>query len=389
MPTNKLSDHQCRSAKPGPSARKIFDGQGLYLFVSPSGAKVWRMAYRDDAGSQQTKVFGPYPTLTLADAREEREKFKRLLLKGENPKARKKNAKLFADAVREHWQGRKDVTDGYRDNAIRGIEMHLVPKLGQRGIDTITKDDLLEHLNVMDAAGKTVYVRKVRMWTSAVFEWAKAQGHCSDNPADLINPKKAFSRKKVRPHAALKLGEVPAFLQRLTMEGDLQSALACWMLAYTWVRTGEMRLMRWEEIDDDLWCIPEGKMKRQKDHLVPLSTQALAILEKMKQRSRGSPYVFESPNRADRPLSENAVLYLLARIGYEGAMTGHGWRSIGSTWANEHGYNPDAIERQLAHTPDDKVRSAYNRAEYLAVRRKMLQDWSDWLDKANSGVTKG
>lgn len=164
------------------------------------------------------------------------------------------------------------------------------------------------------------------------------------------------------------------------MEGELQSVLACRLLAMTWVRTAELRMMEFTELDGAVWRIPAGKMKRKRDHLVPLPRQALALLGELRARSRGGKYVFPAEHRDDRPMSENAILALLARIGYRGRMTGHGWRTIASTWANEHGYNRDAIERQLAHAPDDKVRAAYNRAEYLPERTTMLQAWADWLD---------
>jgi integrase len=159
--------------------------------------------------------------------------------------------------------------------------------------------------------------------------------------------------------------------------------LACRLLALTWVRTNELRMMEWSEIDEagKVWLIPAGKMKRDRDHLVPLSNQSLAVLKQLRARSRPEArYVFSAPHRMDRPMSENAVLTLIARMGYRGRMTGHGWRSVASTWANENGYSPDAIERQLAHVPDNKIRAVYNRAEYLPDRKKLLQDWADWLD---------
>lgn len=225
---------------------------------------------------------------------------------------------------------------------------------------------LLTELNRMDAKGRFVFVRKVRMWVSQVFDWAIEQDLAKTNPAELINPKKAFGRRKVKNHASLSLREVPEFLRRLSFEKDLTSVLACRFMAYTWVRTGEMRMMRFEEIEGDLWEIGSERMKRDKDHLVPLPRQALEILAAMWSRRRpGCDYVFPSDHRIDRPISENTVLALIARMGYKGEMTGHGWRSIASTWANEHGYPPDAIERQLAHSPEDKVRAAYNRAEYM------------------------
>jgi integrase len=258
--------------------------------------------------------------------------------------------------------------------------MHLFPALGGTPVSAIERAELLACLQRMDAAGKHVYVRKVRMWAGQVFDWAVENGLSAQNPAVLIRPEKAFGRASVEHFAALTLSDVPEFLARLAMERDLNSVLACRMLALTWVRTGELRMMEWREIEGDTWIIPAGKMKRRHEHLVPLSRQALGILSEMRQRRcENARYVFCAPHRADRPMSENAILYLIARIGYRGRMTGHGWRSVGSTWANDRGYNPDAIERQLAHVPGDKTRGVYNRAEYLPLRREILQAWADWL----------
>lgn len=389
MPTNKLTDHACRSAKPGEKAKKLFDGGGLHLFVSPKGAKVWRLAYRLD-GKPQTATLGEYPLLTLADARTKRDGLKKALLDGIAPK-RKVTAgqPTLAEATETYWNGRKDVSDGYRDNAKRGIELHLYPKLGKRAIGSITRDDLLAELAALDAKGKHVYVRKVRVWVGQVFDWGVEHRHCDANPAASINPKKAFGKALVESHAALELPDVHPLWARLDMERELSSVLAARLLAYTWTRTQELRFMEWGEIEGDLWRIPKGKMKRRKDHLVPLPSQALDVLAAMKARSRGSVYVFPAEHRLDRPMSENTVLALLYRMGYKGKMTGHGFRSIASTWANERGFNKDAIERQLAHSPDDKVRSAYNRAEYLPERRAILQAWADWLNNVDTGSAQG
>lgn len=384
MPTNTLTDQQCRTAKPGPKPRKLFDGHGLHLVVTPAGAKLWRMAYRLH-GKPQTATFGAYPLVSLADARGQRDKLRKTLQEGANPKLATKRGMAFSAAAEAYWAGRKDVSEGYRGNALRGLQMHLA-KSWAKPIAGIGRADLLAELMVMDAAALFVYVRRVRMWAGQVFEWAIEQGHCSENPAASIDPEKAFGRAKVKSHAALGLAEVPGLLQRLALERELQSVLACRLMALTWVRTQELRMMRWGEIEGDLWRIPEERMKHM-EHLVPLSRQALQILAKMKARSRGSDYVFPSDRRLDRPMSENSVLYLLHRLGYKGEMTGHGWRSVASTWANEGGgFNPDAIERQLAHVPDDKVRAVYNRAAYLVERRTMLQAWADWLDQAVAAV---
>ncbi len=389
MPTNTLTDSQCRSAKPTEKGRKLFDGHGLYLYVSPLGSKSFRVAYRLD-GKQQTATLGPYPLLSLAAARIQRDELRRKLLEGTSPKAPPKRVQLtFAQAVPLYWAGRKDVTERYVADAVRAMEMYLVPGLGAKDLGAITREHLLDELVKVDKAGRHSYVRKIRMWASQIFDWGIEHKHCATNPAAAIRPEKAFGRQKRTSFAALELDEVPGFLDRLAFEGELQSALACRMLALTWVRTTELRNMQWSEIEGDLWRIPEGKMKRARDHLVPLSAQAMAVLEKLKLRSRGSRFVLPAEHTLERPISENAVLYLLHRMGFKGRMTGHGWRSVGSTWANERGFNPDAIERQLAHVADDKTRAAYNRAAYLPERRKMLQAWADWLENPDTGSVKG
>lgn len=382
MPTNSLTDAKCRAAKGGPKPIKLFDGGGLHLWISSSGAKSWRWSYRVN-GKPQTMSFGPYPDVSLQQARARRDEEKAKLRTGEDPMAVRRAERkgiTLREASNTYWQGRRDITDDYRTNALHGIERHLGPLLGDRNIGTITRADLLTALNAMDAAGLGSYVRKVRMWVSQVFEWAVEQRFASINPAALIRPEKAFSKTTTAHFAAVELGEVPELLRRLSLEGRLQSVLALRMLAYTWTRTVELRMMEWSEISADLWRVPGAKMKRKKDLLVPLPRQALALLAELKPRCRGSRYVFPAEHRIDRPMSENTVLYLLYRMGYKGRMTGHGWRTVASTWANENGFKADAIERQLSHTPEDKVRAAYNRAEYMPDRRVMLQAWADWLD---------
>lgn len=383
MPTNTLTDASCKAAKPAEKAQKLFDGGGLHLFVSPSGAKTWRVAYRL-AGKPKTQSFGPYPAVSLAEARAKRDALKATLRDGADPMAPRRAVRkgmTLQAASDAFWAGRDDLSDSYRANAERGIAMHLGGIL-QANVGGITRDALLDELKRMDAAGLYVYVRKVRMWVGQVFEWAVEHGHATINPAALIRPEKAFGHASVESFAALTLREVPDFCQRLDLERDLQSVLACRLLAYSWVRTNELRMMEWSDIDEGqaLWLIPAGKMKRKKDHLVPLSRQALAIIKEMQARVGKSKYVFPSDRRDDRPMSENSVLYLIHRIGYKGRMTGHGFRSVASTWANENGYNPDAIEMQLSHTPADKVRSIYNRAKYLPDRVTMMQAWADWFD---------
>ncbi len=386
MPTNSLTDHACKSAKPREKAYKLFDGHGLNLTVLPTGTKSWRMEYRV-AGKPQTATLGPYPLIGLAAARIKRDEIRLKLLAGEPVKAAPIKATLtLQQASAAYWATRRDVSPQYRTNAENAITRHILPSLGAMPVGSITRADLLPALMRMDTAGLSVYLRKTRMWLHQLFDWAVEHEHASANPAALIDTRKAFSKAPVVSFAALEIGEVPAFMQRLDLEGVIQSAIACKLLALTWVRTQELRLMEFAEVDGDVWRIPAGKMKRRRDHMVPLSRQAVELVEHMRQRSRGSKYVFPNDRRQDRPMSENAVLYLLGRMGFGGRMTGHGWRTIGSTWANEHSYTADAIERQLAHAPDDRTRAVYNKAEYLIERRAMLQAWADWLMPVSANI---
>lgn len=383
MPTNTLTDARCRTAKPAAKPVKMADGQGMYLFVSPTGAKSWRMAYRM-GGKARTITFGLYPEVGLAEARQRRDDARKCLRDGLDPMEprRIKQSMTLTEAFAQYWAGRQDVTERYRVNALNCHKMHFAPWLGDMPITAITREDLMLCLNRMDAAGLHDYVRKARGWLDQVFDWAAEHGECQGNPAATIKPERAFSKSRVQHFAALELSEISGLLQRIDMERDLQSVAACRFMALTWVRTTELRLMRWDEIEGpDLWRLPEGRMKRRRDHLVPLSRQAQAIVERMRLSSRGSPFVFPGDRDIERPMSENAVLYLLHRAGYKGRMTGHGFRTLASTWANEGGYAPDVIERQLAHAPNDRVRDAYNRAEYIDQRRVMLQAWADWLDE--------
>lgn len=381
MPTNTLTDARVRAIKPAAKAQKVFDGLGLYLHVSPTGAKSWRLAYRVD-GRAKTLTFGLYPEVGLAEARQRRDDARRLLRDDVDPGESRKPARglTLAEAYAAYWAGRGDVSDGYRTNALRCMDMHIAPWLGDKPIAAVTREDLMTCLGRMDAAGLAVYVRRARMWLDQVFDWAAELRHCPGNPAATIKPERAFARVSAENFAALEPAELPELLQRMALERDLTSVLGCRLLMLTWVRTTELRCMRWDEIEGDTWRLPAQRMKRGRDHLVPLSRQALAIIDRMRERTRGGPFVFHSDRAIDRPMSENAVLALLHRMGYKGRMTGHGFRALASTWANDAGYPPDVIERQLAHAPADKVRAAYNRAAYIDQRRAMLQTWADWVD---------
>lgn len=379
MATHKLTAQQVKGAQPQAKAYKLFDGGGLYVAVLPSGVKSWRWQYRA-GGRQQTATLGQWPAMSLAAARQARADAAQALAQGQRPVGRREAVRpRFSALAAEYWAARRDISGGYRHNALAALERHAYPLIGDKAVDTISRDDCMAVLRAMSEAGLLSYLRKVKRWAGEVFEYAIEHGHCEVNPLARIRTEVAFPSRAPEGHAALPLADVPAFWARLAVEGNLLSALACRMLAFTWSRTGELRAMRWSEIDGDVWRIPKERTKRRRDHLVPLSAQAVAVLEHLRVR-RVSDFVFPNDRRPlDRPMSENSILYLIGRMGYGGRMTGHGWRSVGSTWANEAGYRADVIERQLAHEPADPVRGAYNRAEYMPERRAMLQAFADWL----------
>lgn len=382
MPTARLTDAECRRIKPEAKARKHFDGGGLHLYVSPHGAKVWRIAYRH-GGKPRTMSLGAYPEVTLAEARRLLAEARAALRHGLDPMAPRKVARragmTLMDASAAYWAARRDLSAGYVLNATSALERYVMPRLGTRLVGSLTRQDWLDVLQPIDEAGRHVYVRRVRLWAGHVMDWAVERGHATTNHLRDIRPERAFGRSTVEHFPALALAEVGPLMQRLALESPLLSVLACRLLALTWVRTQELRMMRWTEIEGDVWRIPAARMKRRREHLVPLSRQALALLETLRSRQRGD-FVFPAEHTALRPMSDGAVLMLLARLGYRGRMSGHGWRSVASTWANEAGWPADAIERQLAHAPGDETRAAYNRAEFMVQRRSMLQAWADWLD---------
>jgi integrase len=382
MPTNKLTDSACKQAKAKAAPYKLADGGGLYLFVTTASARSWRMSYRF-GGVQKTFTLGLYPSITLAEARIKRDDAKRLLAAGTDPMATRGEDKrpsiTLNQAFTTYWSGRKDVSANYRHDCLKSFENHIKPHLGTKLMNEIERPDLLRVLLLIDQAGHPSAAMKMRTYLTQVWDWAVELGHCMGNVPQTIKPSKAFSKQKTEHFASFDLPEMAAFWRRLGMEQHRVSGVACKMLAFTWTRTKELRYMRWSEIDGDTWRIPASTMKKDRDHVVPLTRQALALLEAIKPFAR-SDLVFPGARDPNRPISENTILYLIYEMGYKGEMTGHGLRTIASTWANDKGYKADAIERQLSHAPDDKVRSAYNRAEFIKERTEMIQDWCDWLE---------
>jgi integrase len=387
-----LSDTAVRNSKPKSKPYKIADGEGLFLLVMPSGSKYWRLRYFF-AGKEKLLALGVYPEITLADARERRAQARKALAAGSDPGDAKKEAKrlailksanAFEVVAREWFEQRKHEWARTSAKTFRArLEQHILPHLGQRPIAEITAPEVLTMLRVVEARGKLETARRVMQICGQVFMYAIATGRAERNPVPDLRG--ALKTPVVKHHSFLKANELPHYLKRLgSYDGSPQTKLALRFLLLTFVRTNELRGAQWGEIDWDKreWRIPPERMKMRELHIVPLSRQAVGVLRELQRHSGDREYVFPNEHSPATFMSENTMLFALYRMGYHSRTTGHGFRSTASTILNEHGFRADVIERQLAHSERNSVRAAYNHAEYLPERRKMMQWWADYLDEA-------
>lgn len=390
----KLSDARLRSLKePG----KHFDGGGLYLHVTDGGGRYWRLKYRH-AGREKLLALGVYPDVSLKEARERREDARRALARGEDPGELKKAAKVQAEhearhtfqAVAEAWL--KHQAPGWAPITMERIEAafasHVYPAIGGRFVGDIKPREVAEVAKAIEASGAGDMAARVLQRIRSVFRYAVVHELIESNPMLDLKPAEVLKPRQVRHRPALDARELPAFLAKLdAYEGEPTTIAALRLLMATALRPGELRALRWAWIDTEAaeLRIPAEAMKMKTAHVVPLSRQALALLEAQRKVSGAGEPVFPSPFYPGHALSENTLNSALARLGYKGLATAHGMRALFSTVANEAGHRPDVIERQLAHVERNQVRAAYHRSEYLAERRRLLQWWADYLDGARRG----
>jgi integrase len=396
--TTVLTDPKCRTATcEGKALRKLADGKGLQLWIHADGRKYWRLRYWI-AGKEKSLSLGVYPEVTLKQARLRRDAERKRLADGLDPSAERRAEKLRArlaaensfEAVAREWYAKQLHTwvPSHSSDVLRRLESNIFPALGARPIAQIDAPELLAAVRRIESRGAYDLAHRVLQVCGQVFRYGIATGRCSrDLAADLrgaLTPHVKKSQAAVRPE------DLPALLRAIATYdqlGDRETMLALRLLALTFVRTGELIGATWTEIDRDaaLWIIPAARMKARAEHLVPLSRQAVAILEELAALCRGSRFVFPGRHR-DKPISNNTMLFALYRLGYKGKMTGHGFRAVASTILNEQGWRPDVIERQLAHAERNEVRGAYNRAEYLPERVKLMQAWADYVDAIEQGA---
>jgi integrase len=393
----KLTDTAIKKAKAEARPYKMADGGGLFLLVQPNGAKYWRLKYRH-SGKEKLLALGVYDDVSLKDARVRRDDARKLLANGSDPGAVKQTQKRqdkisaansFEAIARELHAMKSPIwSEHHATDWINTLEREVFPKLGPRPITEIEAPDILDILRTIEARGAFEVRGRVLQRVRAVFAYAIATGRSRHNPAAELSGALA-PRPKVQHFAALSADQMPEFLRALA---DYQQRAksspivfaATRLLAYTFVRTGEVRGAQWCEFDlaAGMWTIPAERMKAREPHTIPLSRQAAEIVRALHPLTGHIPALFPSRNGDGAIISENTVLKVIENIGFKGRMTGHGFRSVASTYLNNLGtIRPDMIEAQLAHGDKDRVRAAYNRADYMEYRKAMMQFWADTLDK--------
>jgi len=394
-----LTDTAIRNAKPGENPVKLFDGGGLYLLLNPNGSRWWRFDYRF-AGKRRTLSMGVYPAVGLKQARDKRDAARKQLAAGIDPGlVRKAERSADADsfeAVAREWHAKRAPgwAPGHAEKVIGRLERDVFPWLGARLVGEVKAPELLTVLRRIETRGALELAHRAHQNCGRVFRYAIATGRAERDPAADLRG--ALPPAKENHHAAITdPKDIGALLRAIDgYRGSFVTQCALRLAPLTFVRPGELRKAEWSEIDLAAaeWRIPAERMKMRAIHIVPLSVQAVGILRELYPLTGTGPgpYLFPGLRPPTRPMSENTVNAALRRLGYaKDEMTGHGFRSMASTLLNEQGWHRDAIERQLAHGERDAVRAAYNYAEHLPERRRMMQAWADYLDGLKNGAEVG
>lgn len=393
-----LTDAKLRTLKPKATLYRVTDAAGLVVEVPVSGGLRWRFRYRFD-GKAKMLSLGTYPSVTLAQARLRRDAARATLANGIDPSASRQESKRARSlalaptptfsAIAALWLDRQQVTESTARKNRWLLDTFLYPDLGNRPIKEITDREMLTTLRKIEETGKLETAKRAKIKAGQIFRYAMQEGLAERDPTGSLRG--ALKAPKVTHHAAivdpLKVGELMRAIDGYT--GQYVTLCALRIAPLVFVRPGELRQAEWSEIDLDaaIWRIPGPKMKMKAAHIVPLAEQAVRILRELRTYTGDSRYVFPSLTSGARPMSENTVNAALRRLGYAGdEMTGHGFRSLAATRLNEMGWNPDAIERQLAHAESNKVREAYTHAaQYLDERTRMMQQWANYLDGLRAG----
>jgi integrase len=393
-----LTDIQIRRAKSKDKPYKMTDGGRLYLWVTPSGGKIWRWAFAHD-GKAKLMTLGKYPDVPLALARSRHSEARQILATGIDPMAQRKAEKTaeevasqssfasIADQWLEHW--REDKSIRHVETTRRRLEANVFPTLGPRPITEIEAPDVVALVRLIEARGARDIAKRAMETIGQIFRYAIAHGYTQRNPATEIRPRDILKATRKVNFARIDSKQLPHLLRQIEVyQGKHVTRFAIKLMALAFVRTGELIGARWTEIDliEKRWNIPAERMKMRTPHIVPLARQTLEILEQLHGLTGDSNFLFPGELDGDRTMSNNTILKALERMGYKGRMTGHGFRGLASTILHEQEYPHEHIELQLAHSPRNAVSAAYNHAQHLKARAKMMQDWADFLERTPRGA---
>jgi integrase len=384
-----LTDTAIKKAKPKATAYKIADGGGLYLLVAPNGSKLWRYKYRI-GGKEFTFAIGPYSEVSLATAREVHTNSRKLVSQSIHPLHHRKAEELKKTtdaantfkAIASEWivKNKGRWTPYYLRQVERFMASDVYPSIGALPIKQVTAAHLLTILKKVEGRGAETVAINIRQWCSQAFRHAVANLQVDADPTAAL--KGAVARPKVKHNTPLSAKEIPAFMTALGKFGGYRTtAIAVELLLLTFVRTVELRKATWSEFDLEaaLWRIPAERMKMKTEHLVPLSSQAVALVKELHEWTGSRNYLFPNYRTPKDCMTATTVNRALERMGYRGKFSAHGFRSTASTLLHELGYRPEVIERQLAHAERNKVKAAYNHAEYLKERKTMMQQWASYI----------
>ena len=393
-----LTDRAIKAIKPADKDQWVSDKDGLRLLVKSNGNKFWRLKYRF-AGKQKTLALGSYPETSLSKARELTMQARLTVKSGVDPAAEKRekvreeqrlNEDLFMNVAREWWEQQ---SGGWTENHARRVWLRLkdnsFASLGKRPISTIRPRDVIETVRDIEKRGALDVAQRVLQDIGRVCRYAVQTERINFNPASELSD--VLKSRKVEHRASLPREQLPAFVKALSTyeeKGRLLTKYAIQLLVLTFVRPGELRGARWEEFnfEDNIWRIPAERMKMRSEHIVPLSKQAIAVIDKIRPITHQYTLVFPSERDRNEPMSDNTMRRAIFKMGYDGTKPGkakanpHGFRATASSILNEQGFNPDAIERQLSHMERNGVRAAYtHHARYLDERKEMMQWWADYV----------
>ena len=390
----KLNDRQIKNAKPAEKPFKLNDGKGLYLYINTSGGKLWRFDFSHN-GKRKTLSIGKYPTISLVEARQAAENARRLLVSGQDPSEAKQQAKRERqtaalntfESIARRWHSDNLIRwkENHAARVLRYFETDVFPVIGAMSIQEIRVSDIKAVLDGVMVRGVNNTAEKIREWTGAIFDYAVMLEIVETNPAYSL--RKYIPAKQTDHRPALSREELTEFFRRLILaEIEPQNRIALILNMLTFLRSTELRGGQWNEIDFDaaIWTVPAQRMKHEKTapkppHAVPLADWTLELLAELKELTGNTPFLFPSRTKTDGFISDATISRIIERMGYKGRVTPHGFRSLASSVLNEQGFNPDAIERQLAHIENNKIRAAYNRADYLNERKEFMQWYSDFL----------